>query len=857
MRYHRRMFRDRLRTPFIVAFLAVAAGACEAPQSGTIATPLPGQQTERFPNGDLYVGQMAGGLREGQGTYSWSDGRRYAGTFHAGLQEGRGTYTYPNGEKYDGQFQANRRTGQGTYVWTDGRKYVGEFRDDRPDGRGTYSWPDGKKYVGEFKLGAASGQGTYTWPDGRKYVGELRDDQPNGQGTFTLANGRQQVGQFRNGEYVGAAQGGQGSASGDPNLVRVSASPGASEVPLQRRGGTYVVAVEVNGQAPLDFHIDSGAADVSVPAYVFLQMKSAGSVRGEDMLGSETYVLGNGTTVKAETFRIRTLKVGPVVVHDVRAAVSQYAGPPLLGMSFLGRFNSWSVDNGRGVLDSALIRSPGTRKGVPSTTRNCYSHRLGLGGGGHGETHSTRRARGAGCDAGQLGDRRLRAGRRPQRQAARSRSHNAAHHRRAQPRLQSQRHAVPRFREARPSRPGGDRRHAGRSRHAGAACRQGAGGAGRHWPVAAVPLPAQRPGSRRAAIPGGASQHEGRPEAPAGQRRPAQEAIGRQIGARLDGLQPNYQEYKTYRRGQRKVRLDAALQQRSMARAMSPTATPFAPAAMSGPCGGASTNEDISFDGLFDFVMRNFHYRYVNVHDYITEYSASPVRKVDIMITQIIDYDWPLGDQRTHSSLHDQVKVMERIMKLTNGRVLNFAPFCPFKQVAHNRGYRNDDGSAVDNPLAIVQDAVLNRGHIGVKMYPPMGFMPYDNEGLQRRNPDYYWDRTPVRKPLPDATLGRELDDALDALYRWCLANEVPVMAHTSPGNAADCRYLTDIMVPESWAGVVQRYPGLRVNFAHFGHTDIVANSGHNAGVLMGYMTEGRTAPAATSTPTRPISPRC
>jgi predicted TIM-barrel fold metal-dependent hydrolase len=321
---------------------------------------------------------------------------------------------------------------------------------------------------------------------------------------------------------------------------------------------------------------------------------------------------------------------------------------------------------------------------------------------------------------------------------------------------------------------------------------------------------------------------------------PRKKRSAAKIGARLDGLQPTYHEYKKDRREQRKARLHVALQQRSMARAMSPTATPFAPPAMSGPCGGASTSEDISFDGLFDFVMRNFHYRYVNAHDYITEYSASPVRKVDIMITQIIDYDWPLGDERTHSSLHDQVRVMERIMKLTNGRVLNFAPFCPFKQVAHNRGYRNEDGSAVDNPLAIVQDAVLNRGHIGVKIYPPMGFMPYDNEGLQRRDPDYYWGRTPVRKPLLDASLGRELDDALDALYSWCLANEVPVMAHTSPGNAADCRYLTDIMVPESWAGVVRRYPGLRVNFAHFGHTDIVANSGHNAGVLMSYMTEGR-----------------
>ena len=47
-----------VRPAFCALLFAALLGACEAPQSGT--TPLPGQQTERFPNGDLYVGQMAG-----------------------------------------------------------------------------------------------------------------------------------------------------------------------------------------------------------------------------------------------------------------------------------------------------------------------------------------------------------------------------------------------------------------------------------------------------------------------------------------------------------------------------------------------------------------------------------------------------------------------------------------------------------------------------------------------------------------------------------------------------------------------------------------------------------------------------
>lgn len=327
-----------VRPAFSSLLLVALVGACASPQPSTTIGALPNAQTERFPNGDVYVGQMAGGLRAGQGTYAWADGRRYVGSFRGGLEDGQGTYTYPNGEKYEGQFQANRRSGQGTYTWPDGRKYVGEFQNDRPHGRGTYSWPDGKKYVGDFQSGAASGQGTYSWPDGRKYVGELRDDQPNGQGTLTAADGRRQSGLFRNGEYVATAAG-----------VPATAYKGG-EVALQRRGGTYVVPVEINGQPAIDFHIDSGAADVSVPAYLFQQMKAAGSLRPEDMLGSETYTMANGASVKAETFRIRQLKVGSIELGDVRASVSQYAGPPLLGMSFLGRFSSWSVDNGRSVL---------------------------------------------------------------------------------------------------------------------------------------------------------------------------------------------------------------------------------------------------------------------------------------------------------------------------------------------------------------------------------------------------------------------------------------------------------------------------------------------------------------------------
>jgi clan AA aspartic protease (TIGR02281 family) len=314
----------------VVAAAALVVAGCAT----TVST---SPQASALPSGENYVGAYQDGLRSGQGTYTWPDGRKYVGAFRDGLPNGRGVFTLPNGEKYAGEFQDNRRT-QGTYTWPDGRQYVGPFRDDKPDGAGTYTWPDGKKYVGDLRAGRAEGRGVYTWPDGRRYVGELRGDLPNGRGTLTLADGRQQTGEFHDGDYAGTTP------------VAAAGTVTAAEIPLEKRGGIFIVPVLINESLSLDFYLDSGAADVSVPAAAFEALKRAGTIGPGDIIGSETYLMANGVAKKATIFRIRSLKVGSVVLENVRGSLSEQTGPPLLGMSFLGRFSSWSVDNGRNVL---------------------------------------------------------------------------------------------------------------------------------------------------------------------------------------------------------------------------------------------------------------------------------------------------------------------------------------------------------------------------------------------------------------------------------------------------------------------------------------------------------------------------
>ena len=313
----------------VVAFALLALGACATAPAAT--TTIASSTVEQ------YVGPYEKGLRSGEGVYTWADGRRYVGTFRNGLPNGRGTYTLANGDVYAGAFRDNLWT-DGTYTWRDGRRYVGPFRDNKPNGVGTYTWPDGKKYVGDWRDGHAEGNGTYTWPDGRKYTGAIRDDLPNGHGTLLLADGRQQTGEFRNGDYVGA----QG--------IVQAAAPASGEVTLERRGGTFLVPALLNDSVSLDFYLDSGAADVSVPVTTFEALKRAGTIRTEDIIGTENYLMANGTSKKATLFTIKSLKVGSTVLKNVRASVSAFAGPPLLGMSFLGRFSSWTVDNGRSIL---------------------------------------------------------------------------------------------------------------------------------------------------------------------------------------------------------------------------------------------------------------------------------------------------------------------------------------------------------------------------------------------------------------------------------------------------------------------------------------------------------------------------
>jgi predicted aspartyl protease len=138
--------------------------------------------------------------------------------------------------------------------------------------------------------------------------------------------------------------------SSNQTQVEVPSNTTRIEIPLKPLGGTFVVPVFINGAITLNFVVHSGAADVSVPADVVGTLVRAGTIEKSDITGKQKYMLADGSISPTVTFIIRSLKVGDVLIENVKGSVSPAAGSLLLGQSFLQRFKSWSMDNSKHVL---------------------------------------------------------------------------------------------------------------------------------------------------------------------------------------------------------------------------------------------------------------------------------------------------------------------------------------------------------------------------------------------------------------------------------------------------------------------------------------------------------------------------
>jgi predicted TIM-barrel fold metal-dependent hydrolase len=181
--------------------------------------------------------------------------------------------------------------------------------------------------------------------------------------------------------------------------------------------------------------------------------------------------------------------------------------------------------------------------------------------------------------------------------------------------------------------------------------------------------------------------------------------------------------------------------------------------------------------------------------------------RVGLFTPALVDYSRWL-DEDPRSGIGAQLEVMEAIQKEALRRfgfaVHCLAPYDPWQQALDQEVGRRP--SAFD----LVREAIEKRGFIGVKLYPPMGFLPLDNADNN------------LKYPKGAETLHqfkRKIDGALHQLYAWAEQSDTAILAHATNSNAGGPDY-GERASPKGWQTVLNQFPKLRLNLAHFGGFD-------------------------------------
>ena len=231
----------------------------------------------------------------------------------------------------------------------------------------------------------------------------------------------------------------------------------------------------------------------------------------------------------------------------------------------------------------------------------------------------------------------------------------------------------------------------------------------------------------------------------------------------------------------------------------------------------------------------------------------------DYWLNEEVVEDDPINHPAESFSIGRQVSLMEKLsVAQPPGYALNgLVAFDPLRAAIQ---WRESGKATKPRALSDVEDAVLRRGFVGVKLYPPMGFWPWDNKGNIK---DFYnditsygpsdmcegfglraarhfskWPDTKVPldespsangyKTKRDKALDEQaacIDDVLTQLYDFCLENDVPIMAHCSRGQGsfdAGKRFTSERRSqPKYWKALLEvkdrKYRELRLNLGHMG----------------------------------------
>lgn len=117
-------------------------------------------------------------------------------------------------------------------------------------------------------------------------------------------------------------------------------------IPLIRRAsGTFEIPVVINDVLKINLVFDSGASTVLLSPDVVLTLLRTGSLKESDFIGNSQYKLADGSVLDSKEFNIRSLKIGSLIIENVKGSVSESITSSLLfGQSAIEKLGKYSID---------------------------------------------------------------------------------------------------------------------------------------------------------------------------------------------------------------------------------------------------------------------------------------------------------------------------------------------------------------------------------------------------------------------------------------------------------------------------------------------------------------------------------
>ena len=116
------------------------------------------------------------------------------------------------------------------------------------------------------------------------------------------------------------------------------------KIKMLKEGGVYTLPCTVNG-LQLQFILDTGASDVSISLSEAAFMLKNGYLDADDLIGSTSAQIANGTYVSNTTLILKEIIIGGVILKNIRASINETANAPLLlGQSALQKLGPYQIN---------------------------------------------------------------------------------------------------------------------------------------------------------------------------------------------------------------------------------------------------------------------------------------------------------------------------------------------------------------------------------------------------------------------------------------------------------------------------------------------------------------------------------